>query len=260
VRDSTQHLIEAQQIVKLYRTGRLEVAALRGISLVIDGGEFVALMGPSGSGKSTFLNIVGCLDRPTSGHYLLDGLDVGRLSRDQLAAVRSLKIGFVFQNFNLLPRTTAVDNILMPLLYWRGDPIRNPRARALAALKAVDLLDHAYHHPNQLSGGQQQRVAIARALVKRPEIILADEPTGALDSRASLEIMTIFQKLNREAGITLLMVTHESNIAAHAGRIIHFLDGRMVDDRKVASPSDAAQELIEMDGLGDARETGVPVR
>src|ERR1700739_124247 len=253
------HLIEIERINKLYRTGKLAVPALRDVSLAIDKREFVALMGPSGSGKSTFLNIVGCLDRPTSGDYRLDGLDVGRLSRDQLAAVRSHKIGFVFQNFNLLPRTTALDNVSMPMMYWRGSPIRDPRARSLAALNSVGLLDHAYFPPHQLSGGQQQRVAIARALVKRPEIILADEPTGSLDSRASVEIMAIFQKLNREAGITLLMVTHEPDIAAHASRIIHFLDGRMLDDCKVTSPLDATRELIGLAGLGNSQETEVPV-
>jgi putative ABC transport system ATP-binding protein len=239
------HLIEVENVTKLYPTGKLVVRALRGVSLAIDQGEFVALMGPSGSGKSTFLNIVGCLDRPTSGHYRLHGMEVGRLNRNQLADVRNHKIGFVFQNFNLLARTTALDNVELPMLYWRGAPI-NRRARALAALKMVGLLDHAHHHPNQLSGGQQQRVAIARALVNRPEIILADEPTGALDSRTSVEIMAIFQRLNREAGITLLMVTHEPDIAAHAGRIIRFLDGRVLDDRKIASPRDAARELVEM--------------
>src|SRR6185312_1992305 len=214
-------LIQIQRVTKVYRTGGLAVRALRGITLTIERGEFVALMGPSGSGKSTFLNVVGCLDRPSSGRYLLDGLDVGHLSRNQLAALRNKKIGFVFQNFNLLPRTTAIDNVELPMLYWRG-PVPDRRQRALAALKMMGLAEFADHHPNQLSGGQQQRVAIARSLVNRPEIILADEPTGALDSRTSIEIMAIFQRLNRESGITLLMVTHEPDIAAHAGRIIRF--------------------------------------
>ena len=245
-----RHLIETLAITKLYASGRLMVRALRGVSLTIDPGEFVALMGPSGSGKSTFLNIVGCLDRPTTGRYRLDGLEVSRLSRNQLAAVRNDKIGFVFQNFNLLPRTTAVENVELPMLYRRGAQV-NRRARALAALKMVGILDHAQHHPNHLSGGQQQRVAIARALVNRPEIILADEPTGALDSRTSIEVMAIFQRLNREAGITVLMVTHEPDIAAHAGRIIRFLDGRVQDDRKVSAPWDAEQELAGMPAVDE---------
>jgi len=252
-----RHLIETERITKLYASGRLMVKALRGVNLTVDPGEFVALMGPSGSGKSTFLNIVGCLDRPTSGRYRLDGLEVSRLSRNQLAAVRNDKIGFVFQNFNLLPRTTAIENVELPLLYRRGAPV-NRRARALAALKMVGILDQAGHHPNQLSGGQQQRVAIARALVNRPEIILADEPTGALDSRTSIEVMAIFQRLNRESGITLLMVTHEPDIAAHAGRIIRFLDGRVLDDRKVSAPSDAEHELAEMPAIEEPAEIGVP--
>jgi putative ABC transport system ATP-binding protein len=182
---------------------------------------------------------------------LLDGLDVGQLSRNQLAALRNKKMGFVFQNFNLLPRTTAIENIELPMLYWRG-PAIDRRARALAALKMVGLADCAHHHPNQLSGGQQQRVAIARALVNRPEIILADEPTGALDTRTSIEIMAIFQQLNRESGITLMMVTHEPDIAAHATRIIRFRDGRVMDDRRITAPRDAARELLEMPLVEDA--------
>ena len=258
MRSAVGHLIEADCVTRVYRTGDLLTPALRGVSLTIDRGEFVALMGPSGSGKSTFLNIMGCLDRPSSGQYRLDGIDTGRLDRNQLAGVRNRRIGFVFQNFNLLPRTTALENVELPMLYRRGALI-DRRARAVAALKMVGLLDHAEHHPNQLSGGQQQRVAIARALVNRPEIILADEPTGALDSRTSVEIMAIFQKLNREAGITLLMVTHEPDIAAHAGRILRFLDGRLADDRPVLAPRDAARELIEMPLVEDAAETEAPV-
>jgi putative ABC transport system ATP-binding protein len=250
------HLIRVDQISKAYRMGTTMVRALRGVTLVIDSGEFVALTGPSGSGKSTLLNILGCLDRPDSGRYLLDGLDVRRLSRDQLATVRNRKIGFVFQSFNLLPRITSLENVELPMLYWRGTP-RNRRAQALAALRMVGLLDHALHHPNQLSGGQQQRVAIARALVNHPQIILADEPTGALDSRTSIEIMAIFQQLNREFGITLLMVTHEPDMAAHTNRIIRFLDGRLLDDRRVTAPRDAARELTEMLPVDTTAETEV---
>jgi putative ABC transport system ATP-binding protein len=246
-------LIQTQRITKVYRTGDLDVRALRGITLTIERGEFVALMGPSGSGKSTFLNVVGCLDQPSSGRYLLDGLDVGRLSRNQLAALRNKKIGFVFQNFNLLPRTTAIDNVELPMLYSRG-PATDRRLRALAALQMVGIADYAHHHPNQLSGGQQQRVAIARALVNRPEIILADEPTGALDSWTSIEIMAIFQRLNRDSGITLMMVTHEPDIAAHATRIIRFRDGRVLDDRKITVPRDATRELLEMPLVEDASD------
>jgi putative ABC transport system ATP-binding protein len=244
-------LIDVRRIVKVYHTGQTALYALRGITLSIERGDFVALMGPSGSGKSTFLNIVGCLDQPTSGRYLLDGLDVGRLTRNELAAVRNNQIGFVFQNFNLLPRTTALDNVELPMLYRRGPPL-DRRRRALAALKMVGLLDHKDHHPNQLSGGQQQRVAIARSLVNHPDIILADEPTGALDSRTSIEIMAIFQRLNRDHGMTILMVTHEADIAAHANRIIRFHDGTVLDDRKIAAPRDAALELVDMPPVDDA--------
>lgn len=238
-------LIEIERVSKVYQTGNVSLRALHAVTLSIERGSFVALMGPSGSGKSTFLNIVGCLDQPTSGRYLLGGVDVSRMNRNQLATIRNRKIGFVFQNFNLLARTTAVANVELPMLYWRGTPV-NRRERALAALKMVGLLDHAEHHPNQLSGGQQQRVAIARALVNHPEIILADEPTGALDTRTSIEIMAIFQRLNRDAGITMLMVTHEPDIAAHASRIVKFRDGRVVNDHRVTAPSDAARELVEM--------------
>jgi putative ABC transport system ATP-binding protein len=244
-------LIDARQIVKVYHTGETALRALRGVSVSVERGDFVALMGPSGSGKSTFLNIIGCLDQPTSGHYLLDGIHVGILSRNELAAIRNSKIGFVFQNFNLLPRTTAAENVELPMLYRRG-PALNRRKRALSALKMVGLLDHAGHRPNQLSGGQQQRVAIARALVNHPDIILADEPTGSLDSRSSIEIMMHFQKLNRIYGMTMLMVTHEPDIAAHADRIIRFLDGRVLDDRKISAPRDAAGELAAMPPVDDA--------
>jgi putative ABC transport system ATP-binding protein len=246
-------LIEVDRLAKTYRTGELKVQALKGVTLLIQRGNFVAIMGPSGSGKSTFMNIIGCLDQPTSGHYRLDGLDVGSLSRNQRAEIRNDKIGFVFQNFNLLPRTSALENVELPLLYTRGGEI-DRRQRALFALRLVGLSDLARHHPNQLSGGQQQRVAIARSLVNNPEIILADEPTGALDSRTSLEIMAIFQKLNRDSGITIIIVTHEADIAAHAGRIIRFKDGRVVEDRTVPESRNAAQELAAMPAEADAEE------
>ena len=253
---TARHLIELDRVTKTYHTGTTQLHALRGVTLAIDAGEFVALMGPSGSGKSTLLNIAGCLDRPDSGRYLLNGLEVSRLSRNQLARVRNRNIGFVFQNFNLLPRTTALDNVELPMLYWRNGP-RYRRARAMAALKIMGLADHALHHPNQLSGGQQQRVAIARALVNHPQIVLADEPTGALDSRTSVEIMAIFQRLNREAGITLLMVTHDPDIAAHANRVVRFLDGKVLDDRKVGAPREAASELLDMPPVDAASQSEV---
>ncbi|HEV3330141.1 MAG TPA: ABC transporter ATP-binding protein [Bryobacteraceae bacterium] len=235
-------LIEIQNMVKNYQLGDVPVHVLKGISLDIEGGEYVAIMGPSGSGKSTLMNILGCLDKPTSGLYRLDGISVGDLSRDQLAEIRGSKIGFVFQQFNLLARTSAVENVELPLLYT-NTPAAERRARALEALEAVGLAGRAEHHPSQLSGGQQQRVAIARALVNRPRILLADEPTGALDSRTSIEIMAIFQRLNRESGITTIVVTHEPDIAAYAGRNIHFKDGRLQRDVRVEHPREAAEEL-----------------
>ncbi|HEY3453866.1 MAG TPA: ABC transporter ATP-binding protein [Bryobacteraceae bacterium] len=246
-------LIEVKDVIKLYTTGTVTLQALRGITLSIERGSFVAMMGPSGSGKSTFLNILGCLDQPTSGSYRLDGLEVATLGMNRLAAIRNNKIGFVFQNFNLLPRTTALENVELPLLYQRPG-VPNRRERALAALEMVGLAQHAAHHPNQLSGGQQQRVAIARSLINQPELILADEPTGALDSRTSLEIMSIFQQLNRGSGITILLVTHEQDIAAHADRIIRFRDGRVMDDRPIENPREAAQELRAMPLVEDAAD------
>jgi putative ABC transport system ATP-binding protein len=201
-------------------------------------------MGPSGSGKSTLMNILGCLDKPTSGVYRLDGIGVEEMNRDQLAALRNREIGFVFQQFNLLARTSAIENVELPLLYT-NEPIPDPRARALQALASVGLSERADHHPNQLSGGQQQRVAIARALVNNPQIILADEPTGALDSRTSIEIMAIFQRLNREQGISTIIVTHEPDIAAFANRNIYFRDGRIVRDERIARPEQADRRLLE---------------
>jgi len=225
-------IIEAQEITKTYRLGDIDVHALSGVSLNIEHGEFVAIMGPSGSGKSTFMNILGCLDKPTGGIYLLENIDIGKLSRDELAGIRNKKIGFVFQGFNLLPRTSAIENVELPMLY-DGIPAKERREKALEALKSVGLEGRGDHHPNQLSGGQQQRVAIARALVNQAPIILADEPTGNLDTKTSAEIMEIFVKLNTGANITVILVTHENDIAAYSRRIIKFLDGYIMSDEKV---------------------------
>jgi putative ABC transport system ATP-binding protein len=222
--------IQIVGVSKTYAMGAIEVAALRGVSLEIADGELIAIMGPSGSGKSTLMNILGCLDVPSTGSYRLDGQEVGRLKDDQLAAVRSRKIGFVFQQFNLLARTPAVEQVELPMVYAG---VRDRRARALAALDAVGLADRAHHKPTELSGGQQQRVAIARALVNEPSIILADEPTGALDTRTSAEIMGIFQRLNQERGLTVIFVTHEAEIAYHTRRIIHLRDGLITTDEAV---------------------------
>jgi len=225
-------VIIVEHLTKVYDLGEVRVEALRGVDVCVERGEFVAIMGASGSGKSTFLNIVGCLDRPSTGRYLLDGVDVSQMSSDQLAEVRNKKIGFVFQSFNLLARTSAVENVELPLLY-NGTDSRDRRARALAALKATGLEGRAEHQPSQLSGGQQQRVAIARALVNQPAIILADEPTGNLDSQTSSEIMGIMQTLNEQQGITIILVTHEPDIAQYAKRVIMFKDGLVIEDRTV---------------------------
>jgi putative ABC transport system ATP-binding protein len=219
--------------------------ALQGISLNIDRGDFVAIMGPSGSGKSTFMNIMGCLDLPTAGRYRLDGIEIQSLNRDQLAEIRNAKIGFVFQNYQLLGRATAVGNVELPLLYSRVPRIEH-RKRALTALESVGMKGREYHRPNQLSGGQQQRVAIARAIVNQPEILLADEPTGALDSRTGLEIMAIFQELNENRQITVLLVTHEIDIAQCASRIVQFRDGFIVHDERVQKRRQAGKDLAEM--------------
>jgi len=236
--------IRIENLTKVYTLGDVAVRALDGVSTTIDRGSFVTIMGPSGSGKSTFMNVLGCLDRPTSGSYSLDGEDVGDLDRDQLADIRNRKIGFVFQQFNLLARTTALENVELPLLYSAegADP---GHERALNALRLVGLAGRADHRPNQLSGGQQQRVAIARSLINNPRIILADEPTGALDSRTSIEIMAIFQRLNREKGISIIVVTHEPDIAQYGERIITFKDGRIVRDDSIRGRRDASREVQE---------------
>ncbi|MBA4390593.1 MAG: macrolide ABC transporter ATP-binding protein [Syntrophus sp. (in: bacteria)] len=223
-------LIEARDISKIYQLGDTELRALDRVSVIIEKGEFLAIMGPSGSGKSTFMNIVGCLDIPTSGQYLLEEVDVGKLTRDELAHIRNQKLGFVFQGFNLLPRTSALENVQLPMLY-NSVPLKERNEKAIAALKTVGLEGREHHHPNQLSGGQQQRVAIARAIVNQVPVILADEPTGNLDTHTSIEIMELFQKLNVEAGITIILVTHEPDIATYSRRIIRFLDGHLVSDK-----------------------------
>lgn len=234
-------MITIDHLVKDFVLGEVTVHVLKGVSFEIQRGEFVAIMGPSGSGKSTLMNILGCLDVPTSGIYELDGISVGRLGSDELAEIRSRRIGFVFQQFNLLARTSATENVELPLLYTET-PARERRARALRALAAVGLEGRKDHQPSQLSGGQQQRVAIARSLVNDPQIILADEPTGALDSRIGLEIMAIFQRLNREHGITLVVVTHDPDIASYANRTLHFKDGRFHKDERIERRRDAAAD------------------
>ena len=236
-------VISVKGLVKTYVVGEVEVRALRGVNLEVEKGEFLAVTGPSGSGKSTFMHIIGCLDRPTSGQYFLDGKDVSRMSKDALADVRNTKIGFVFQGFNLLSRTTALDNVELPLLYRGGLKTAERHRRAMAALEAVGLKDRADHHPNQLSGGHQQRVAIARALINEPSILLADEPTGNLDTKTSIEVMGIFQQLNLERNITVVLITHELDIAEYGTRTASFRDGVVVKDHPVARRRVAQEEL-----------------
>jgi len=229
----TENLIEITDLSKVYGAGDVAVHALRGINVAVVEGEFVAIMGPSGSGKSTFMNILGCLDRPTGGTYVLDGEDVSRLNKDRLASVRSRKIGFVFQSYNLLPRLTAAKNVMLPLLYDGHQHLSDKQCyeRAVAALESVGLGDRVRHRPNELSGGQQQRVAIARALINNPSIVLADEPTGNLDTQASEEVLALLHQLH-DRGATIVMVTHEPGIADHAERVIYLLDGQIASDRQ----------------------------
>ena len=237
-------VISIRNLAKTYTVGDSEVRALAGVSLDVDAGEFLAVTGPSGSGKSTLMHILGCLDRPSSGQYVLDGHDVSKMSKDELATVRQQKIGFVFHGFNLLSRTSALDNVELPLLYGNAPvPSAERRTQAMEVLAAVGLDTRADHHPNQLSGGQQQRVAIARALINNPSILLADEPTGNLDTRTSLDVMDLFQQLNRTRGITVLLITHEMDIAEHATRILSFRDGLVQADRMVPHRRLAADEI-----------------
>jgi len=243
-------VIELEHIHKTYTMGDVEVHALRGVSLTIREGEFVAIMGASGSGKSTTMNILGCLDRPTRGSYILDGEDVSQMSKDERADIRCKKIGFVFQGFNLLSRTSALENVELPMLYLGVDAAQRHQ-RAMEALTAVGLAGREQNHPNQLSGGQQQRVAVARSLVNSPALILADEPTGNLDSRTSVEVMEIFQRLNREMGITLVLVTHEPDIAQYAKRVVVFKDGKINSDYDIEDQRDATEELKNMPALVD---------
>jgi putative ABC transport system ATP-binding protein len=242
---ATQTVIEARGLRKIYRMGKTEVEALRGVDLEVASGEMVAIMGASGSGKSTLMNILGCLDRPTAGSYRLDGIQTEQLDKNALADIRNRKIGFVFQVFNLLPRTSALENVELPLLYDRSDRRLATRRLAAEALRRVGLGERLAHEPSELSGGQQQRVAIARALVTQPSLVLADEPTGNLDSKTSIEVIALFQALNDE-GATILLVTHETDIAQYARRIVQLRDGRIVQDEPVTARRDAARDAAEL--------------
>jgi putative ABC transport system ATP-binding protein len=246
-------VIATKDLVKTYVVGEHQVKALRGINLEVQRGEFISVTGASGSGKSTFMHIIGCLDRPTSGHYFLDGQDVSTMTKNDLAGVRNKKIGFVFQGFNLLSRTTALDNVELPLLYG-GSTLRTRERhqKAKDMLAAVGLGERITHYPNQLSGGQQQRVAIARALINNPSILLADEPTGNLDSRTSIEVMGLFQRLNIEQGITIVLITHEMDIAEYGTRTVAFRDGRVVADKRVEKRRDAVEELANLPEAAEA--------
>jgi putative ABC transport system ATP-binding protein len=245
---SERYVIEAREVEKVYQMGKTEVRALRGVDLLVEPGEMVAIMGTSGSGKSTMMNILGCLDRPTGGSYALDGVRVDAMNKDALADVRNQKIGFVFQGFNLLARTSAVENVELPLLYDRSGRKVDPRALATAALGRVGLGDRLDHDPSELSGGQQQRVAIARALVTSPSLLLADEPTGNLDTRTSIEVMALFQELNEE-GVTVILVTHEHDIACYAKRVVELRDGHIVRDEPVLDRQIAARVIQQSDEL-----------
>ena len=239
-------VISIRNLTKTYRMGDIQVHALRGISLDVSAGEFVAVVGPSGSGKSTLMHILGCLDGPSGGHYFLDSRDVSQLSDDDLSKIRNRQIGFVFQGFNLLPRTSALENVELPLLYSSDITAAERKRRALESLAAVGLQERTEHHPNQLSGGQQQRVAIARALLNAPSLILADEPTGNLDSRTSVEVMEIFQGLQTQRGITIVLITHDHQVAEYASRIVTFRDGRIVADKANERRRIAERELVNM--------------
>jgi putative ABC transport system ATP-binding protein len=250
---SASTVIATRSLVKTFVIGDHQVRALRGVDIDVPRGEFLAVTGPSGSGKSTFMHIVGCLDRPTSGQYLLDGQDVSTMTKNELAEVRNRRIGFVFQGFNLLSRTTALDNVELPMLYSGATQKTAERhKRATEMLAAVGLGDRLSHFPNQLSGGQQQRVAIARALINNPSILLADEPTGNLDTRTSIEVMGLFQRLNEERGITVVLITHEPDIAEYGTRIVSFRDGHIINDRKVAKRRTAADELAQLPDEAEA--------
>ena len=246
-------VINLDHVTRVYGSGDSAVHALRGVNLSVQAGELVAIMGTSGSGKSTMLNILGCLDVPTSGRYLLDGIAVETMSKPQLADLRNAKLGFVFQGFNLLARTSAVENVELPLLYRRGTPVKNTRERAVAALERVGLGQRLDHHPSMLSGGQQQRVAIARALVTEPTVLLADEPTGNLDSRTSVEVMALFQELN-DQGITVILVTHEHDVAQYARRIIEMRDGQIRRDHPVTDRRVAADDIVALDATTTLEE------
>jgi putative ABC transport system ATP-binding protein len=253
VADATPSVISTRDLIKTFVVGDHQVKALRGINLEVPRGEFLTVTGASGSGKSTFMHIIGCLDRPTSGQYFLDGQDVSKMSKNDLAGVRNKKIGFVFQGFNLLSRTTALDNVELPMLYG-GSTMKTAERhkRAKDMLAAVGLGERVTHYPNQLSGGQQQRVAIARALINNPSILLADEPTGNLDSRTSIEVMGLFQRLNQERSITVILITHEADIAEYGTRTVAFRDGKVVSDRVVAHRRSATEELANLPDAAEA--------